>query len=1011
MSYRLLILVSWLMLLACFRPAEASDFYRFDTWTTDDGLPQNSVYSILQARDGYIWMTTLDGLVRYNGAEFRVFNRANTAGITSNRFRCMYEDRDGTLWLGTEDGGLIRYRDGAFTAYTTEHGLPHNTVIRVRRTADGELLAMAESGLARLQGERFEVVSRNVNSFECEMGHTGPSGATWYRVGAELRRVRDGLLTTYTVPGGGRPAHLSNQIYEDRQGRLWIGTGAKGELAMLKDEVLTIYTAKDGLPAAPVMTFCEDREGALWFGTLGGGLVHFKDGRFTTYTTRDGLSSNRIESIIEDREGTIWVGTFDNGVTRATRRVITTYSEKDGMRGRIFYPIIEDSRGDIWIGHEGVNRLRGDKFTYYPLNRLREGKFAYYPLNITPQHIRTRQPFALIQAFYEDREGRLWIGHNYGLFTFKDEKFTYEDQKLRKGLPHAIYQDSQGYLWIGYHQALIRYKDGEEKHFGGKDGLRGLVQPILEDSQGRIWVGSYGGLAQVIDDRLVIYTERDGLSSNQVRSIYEDSDGVLWIGTYDGGLNRFKDGRFTRYTMKDGMFSNGVFAILEDGRGNFWMSSNQGIYRVSRQQLNDFAEGKISRIDSISYGKADGMLNTECNGARHPSALRSRDGRLWFPTFEGVAVVDPEAVRFNPFPPPVVIERVVLDRKEVDLRGPIEIEPGQSNLDIHYAGLSFVKPEHVRFKYKLEGLDEDWIEAGNRRVAYYSHPPSGNYTFRVIAANKDGVWNLEGASISVRVLPPFWRTWWFMLMVGACVAGAAALVYRARVEKLKRAHASQQEFSRRLIDSQESDRKRIGAELHDSLGQSLIVIKNTALMILNQQHDKEAIRRQVDEISMEASRALGEVKEISYNLRPYHLDRLGLTRAIESLVDKVSKSCDIQFFTDIDTIDGLFTKEEEISLYRIVQESLNNLVKHSAASRASLTIRRNEGEIELTVIDNGKGFDQNATRSMDSRQSGFGLIGIAERVRMLGGRHLIRSEPGKGTTVQIIIELRSRKDE
>src|SRR5262249_45370159 len=477
-------------------------------------------------------------------------------------------------------------------------------------------------------------------------------------------------------------------------------------------------------------------------------------------------------------EGTLWIGTEDNGVMRMTRRVITTISEKDGLKGRVFYPIIEDLAGSVWVGSRGVNRIK-------------DGKITYYPLNLTPEYVRTRRTDATVSSLCADREGRLWVGHDYGLYRFQDEKFTDDQQMTKRGWPYSIFQDSKGAFWFGFAGRITRYHNGEVKDFSVKDGLGGFVQPIYEDRQGRIWIGTYGGLAQYVDDHLVFLTEKDGLSSNRVRSIHEDSDGVLWVGTYDGGLNRYKDGKFTSYTTKEGMFSNGVFAILEDQRGNFWMSSNQGIYRVSKQQLNDFADGRISKIDAVSYGIADGMLNTECNGGRHPSAIKTRDGRLWFPTFDGIAVVDPEAVTFNDVPPPVVIEAVVLEHEELDTRMPIEVRPGQDNLEIYYAGLSFIKPEHMQFKYKLEGLDPDWVNAGNRRVAYFPHLPSGKYTFRVIAANSDGVWNQVGAAINITVVPPFWKRTWFLALTLLLFAATVSLMFRARIRKLKHAHAMQ----------------------------------------------------------------------------------------------------------------------------------------------------------------------------------------------------------------------------
>jgi signal transduction histidine kinase/ligand-binding sensor domain-containing protein len=978
--------------LMCGASSAAMAQYRFDVLNTDNGLPQNSVLAILQTRDGYLWFTTLDGLVRYDGARYTVFNKANSKGINSNRFRSLYEDTDGTLWISTEDGGLTRYQNGQFRTYTTADGLPRNYVDRVRRTSEGKLLVLTNGGLARMQDDRFEIISTDTKSFDSDIGIQGQSGNTWYRVNTELRRVKDGKMTAYAVPPGGRDILVLNQLYEDRQGRLWIGThlNPKGELWMLKDEQMTRYGVRDGLPHASVMTFCEDHEGAMWFGTDEGGLVRFKDGRFTTYTSTQGLASNTIEAIFEDHEHTLWVGTRDNGITRITRQVITTLSEKEGLKGKVFYPIIEGRDGSIWMGNEGVNRFKG-------------GKFTYYPLNLAPQYALNPESVALVQAFYQDREGRLWIGHPHGLYRFENEQFTNDERMSNRESPYAIFQDSTGVFWFGYGRRLTRYQNGDVKEFTVKDGLQDLVQPIYEDRQGRIWIGSYGGLAQYVDGHLVLLTEKDGLSSNRVRAIYEDADGVLWIGTYDGGLNRFKDGKFVAFTTNEGMFSNGVFAILEDQRGNFWMSSNQGIYRVSRAQLNDFAEGKVNKVHSISYGKADGMLSTECNGARHPSAIKARDGRMWFPTFNGIAVVDPAAVTFNAVPPPVVIEQVILDREEMNMQMPIEITPGKDTLAIQYTALSFIKPEQIQFKYRLEGLDADWIDADNRRTAYYTHLPAGTYVFRVIAANSDGVWNEQGATMQITVIPPIWRREWFVFLVAASLVATVTLLVRARINKLQRARAAQEAFSRQLIASQEQERKRIAAELHDSLGQNLLIIKNRAMMGLAPQAIPDPTRQQLDEISSLSAQAIDEVREIAYNLRPYQIDRLGLTRAIESMIKKVALSSGIHFSMEVAQLKGVFSKESEINLYRIVQECINNIVKHSAATEAEVTIRLNAHELHLLIRDNGKGFAVEQTLSPEAGQSGFGLVGIPERVRLLNGTFDIKSIQGKGTTISISV--------
>jgi signal transduction histidine kinase len=485
-------------------------------------------------------------------------------------------------------------------------------------------------------------------------------------------------------------------------------------------------------------------------------------------------------------------------------------------------------------------------------------------------------------------------------------------------------------------------------------------------------------LARFTNGRFTNWTERDGLPSKFVRALYEDRDGVLWIGTYDGGLGRFKDGKFTRYTVREGMFDNGVFQILEDDRGQFWMSSNRGIHRVNKRELNEFAEGRRRAITSVSYGKSDGMLNAECNGGCWPAGLKTRDGKLWFPTQEGAAVIDPQALPTNSQPPSVVIEAVLLDRSPVaapresaadfpaqnngaltrrPAASPLRIPPDNLDLEIQYTALSFINSERLRFKYQLKGWDHDWVEAGTRRAAYYSHVEPGHYTFTVLAANSDGVWNETGASLALVVLPAWYETWWFRALLAAALAGVTFAFYRARIRRLQREQAAQQQFSRGLIESEEQERKRIAAELHDSLGQNLLVIKNRAAMAKS---PGASTSQELDEIARLAAQSIEEVREISQNLRPYQLDRLGLTRALHGLVKKVSASSKLKCAAYITPVDRVFASEAETNLFRIVQEALNNVLKHSGATEARVVVERDETQVRLLIEDNGRGFDPNS---------------------------------------------------
>lgn len=403
------LLITFSVFLLAERPTLAdSTSYRFDSWTSGSGLPQNSVYSILQTTDGYLWITTFDGLVRYDGVRFKVFNKINSKGISSNRFTKLFEDRDKNLWICTEDGGLTRYRDGVFTSFTTEDGLPDNWTFAVRQTDDGDILVRTSEGLARWQDGRFITVTTDLNSFDSVLGYEGPSGALWYRLDTTLRRVKDGEVTEYTVPPFSGDDQDRPQLYEDRQGRLWIGTWLDG-LFILEGGKLTHYTTKDGAPSQTIGDFCEDREGAIWTGISGLGLVKFQDGHFTTITTEDGLPSNKIASIYEDREGTLWVGTNGDGMFRINKQVIKAHVPTQSPGGKSLYPMIEDREGNLWIGGDG-------------LFRFKDGVFSHYPPPLNSDNQRGEGPYQNIMGLYEDYDGCIWIGTTRFLVTYKDSR-------------------------------------------------------------------------------------------------------------------------------------------------------------------------------------------------------------------------------------------------------------------------------------------------------------------------------------------------------------------------------------------------------------------------------------------------------------------------------------------------------------------------------------------------------------------------------------------------------------
>lgn len=696
----------------------------------------------------------------------------------------------------------------------------------------------------------------------------------------------------------------------------------------------------------PTIVFClfEDREANIWVGTIGGGLLRLRERRVTMLNAKSGLPDLGTYAILEDHQGAVWVGT-NAGLARLSAGLLQFYYQPESPKGRMdITALCQTADGALWFAKRGL------------LVRHQAGRFTEYPC---PQ-------FDAISALLEDRQGRFWLGTRQGLARFQQGQIT---------LHHV------------------------------RDSLTDQpAQALYEDRAGNLWVGTTNGVSRLAPEGVTNYTRREGFSNECVRDIYEDQEGVYWFCTYGGGLNRLQNGRLTTLTTKQGLPDDFLSRLLVDEQDNFWLLSNHGVLRISRRSLNEVAAGQQARVYGTMYNEAEGMQPSEGNGGHQPAGWRTRDGRLWFATIRGVAIIDPRAT--PSMAPTVQIERVLLEGTEYDPRQPLEILPGQSNLEIHYTGVNLSQPEQVQFSYQLGEQAESWTEVGTRRTAYFSQLPPGTYHFRVKAASPAGVWSAQAASLNFVVRPPFWRTAWFRSLAALFVIGLALLGYRQRVAQLRRRVAQQESFARQLIASQESERKRIAAELHDGLGQSLVIIKRRAQLCLDAPDDHERALEQAQEIVEASTHALDEVKEIIFDLRPQQLDRLGLTGAIADLLAKAAATHKLELVKELDDIDGLFAKEDENSFYRIVQESLNNVVRHAAATRVAATLRRQPDAVKWVIRDNGRGFVVGAQHDAGGS---FGLRGIRERARLLGGQARIESTPGEGTTVWLSLPLKEQQ--
>lgn len=761
-------------------PSKAITQYLQDIWQTKDGLPQNTITAIAQTPDGYLWLGTREGLIRFDGARFTVFDSKTTPEITQDQVLSLLADRQGRLWIGTWGGGLVQLEGGRFTRFSSEDGLPGDLIATIFEDRKGRLwIGTDGAGLARAEagtGSNPEMGKPQRFVAEPSRGALGLSirditeddGGLWVATEAGLARLDpNGNLDSFG-PAEGLSRTSVRSLLRDRSGTLWVGTDLG--LNRYRDGKFTVLTRADGLSHNVIVSLVEDRDGNVWIGTDGGGINRWHNGALTSFTSKHGLSNDSILSMLEDREGSLWIGTNLGGLNRLKNGRFTPLGKREGLSEDYIRAVYEDRQGTLWIGTEGGG-----------LNRIRDGVVTTFT---TKDGLSNDIVFAIV----EDRDGSLWIGTDNGLTRLRNGRFDvfHAEMGMSNDSVLALHEDRQGTLWIGtYAGGLNRYKDGKFTAFTTKQGLsHDTVNVITEDRDNNLWIGTRGGgLNRYKDGKFTAFTTKDGLSDNLVFALHEDGDGALWIGTYGGGLTRLKGGRFSVVSERQGLFDNVVHRIIEDGRGDVWMSTNRGIFRVAKRELDEVADGTRSALTPAVYGTADGMRNVECNGGASAGAL-TRAGVVWFPTIAGAVAIDPARLATNTLMPPVTIEHVLVDGAVVPSTGTVNLPAEAQTLEVRFTALSLIDPLAVRFRYRLEGLEDEWVQAEGRRTAYYSKLPPGDYRFRVIAANNDGVWNEEGAAIEVSVAPLLQETLWFRGLIVLIFVLAGPLFHRVRVRRL-----------------------------------------------------------------------------------------------------------------------------------------------------------------------------------------------------------------------------------
>lgn len=748
--------------------------FKLENWTVERGLPHNAVLTILQSGDGYLWLGTLNGLARFDGERYVIFNAYNTKALKNDTVRALLEDRKGNLWIGT-DGGLVKFHAGQFTYYTLPEIKSYSVFSLLEDSKKRLWIGTNGEGIFCKDGE-------NITRYGTAEGLSDPFVRSLFedqekRIMAStdggLNVIEDGKIRVFTREHG-LLSNVIGSICQDRDQSLLIAT--QEGVNRYKDGKFTVFPLPREYAGKAITAFFKDRQDTLWFGVGGSGLLRFKDGKFTAIAAGEEHLKNLIYTIFEDNENSIWIGAADGGLNMLRSFKFVTISGSEGLSHDSVFSLFEDHERTLWVG------------TYEGLNQWKNGQNRILTVKDGLSH-------NAITALYEDQHKNLWIGTmGGGLNRFSNNEFTVFTQQ-KNGLTHdkvwSIHEDNQGDLWIGTSEGLNKFKNGRFTTYTTRDGLsHNFIRFIVPDNKNNLWIGTYGdGLNLYKNGKFRVFNTEHGLSNDMVLFIHIDDENVLWIATVKG-LNRFKNNVFTSYSQEDGLFSESVRHILEDDDNRLWLGSSAGIFWVDKKELNDFALGEIDKINSHFYNRKDGMKSTTCFGGCQPPAIKTRDGRLWFSTLKGVTMVNPGQLTFNENPPRIVIETLIVDGEKIDTNrvvksDPVVLSPGKKRFEFHYTALSFMNPQKARFKYKLEGYDKEWINAESQRNTIYTGLPAGDYCFRVTACNEDGFWNEDGTSLEFHLKPFFYKTTLFYILLISSIILVTYFGFRFRVRQLR----------------------------------------------------------------------------------------------------------------------------------------------------------------------------------------------------------------------------------
>ncbi len=967
--------------------------YLIRIWQTEDGLPQNAVTAITQTRDGYIWLGTFAGLARFDGERFVTFDSGSTPRLPDGRISALFEDAAGTLWIGHDSGLVTRYRDGRFEQLPGEAGA-HAKVAAIGSDENGTVWLLRTSGeLDRAEKPAATPAKDPGDRAKLVRFARDPKGHIWFSVEGDASELRDGKIATVDLG----PAHHTGYvrgICPAASGGWWVVRD--GRIRRWSDGVWS--DDRGEWNASEINASLELHDGTLAFAAMDDG-VHLvrPDGSVVVFNHQSALIQNWGRVLFEDREGNLWIGAGSGGVAMVRRAEFNGLNSPDNWQGRTVLAVAPGKAGDLWVGTEGAGVYHYD-----------QGQWKYYGSEEGFNNL-------FVWSVTIDDEGRVLAGTwGNGVYRLDGDRFVSAPEFAVGSAPvFALQHDVSAHTWwAATGNGLLQLREGKSNWFlHDEKPLPTFVVDMTRDERGVIWLAlGDDGLGRLSGSELTRFDQHSGFLGNGVQCLLADGD-ALWIGTRESGLFRLKEGRFSAIGVAQGLPNKVICHIADDGRGYLWLSTHHGIFRVAKEELNRCADGKTPVVSGQAYDRNDGLPTLEFSGGLQAAGCRTNDGRLWFTSSKGLVSVDPAKMRINTLPPPVVIEALRVDGVPVAIeagertRDRLRLPPEQQRLEFEYTALSFAAPAKTFFKYRLEGLDAGWIDAGVKRTAFYSHLPAGDYRFHVIACNNDGVWNREGASLAFTVLPFYWQTWWFRGGVAILALSAVAWSVRHETRRRMQRRVEELEYERGI----ERERARIAQDIHDDIGSSLTRITMLSQSVRQGTDTSYRVAPVLGRIHDTALEVTHTLDEIVWALDPQHdtLDSLAcyLARFAQERLGEAAVSCRLDLPMNLPAW-PLGTQLRH-NLLLAFKEALNNAIKHAHATEVQVALELGRDEFVITLRDNGLGFDPARVSGIntDSSRVGNGLGNLRRRLAQIGGHCDIVSASGQGTCVAFTVRL------